>query len=215
MMRWSGDGGRNLRVLVGDQQPMVAAALGALLTQNGFHVVASASSGADAAAAIGTGGIDIAILDIDMIGPSTVAIVADIRQRGDRTMMIVTSPADSHPAIPTIMACHADGLVLKSEPVDTLRHCLDVVVSGGRWIDPNALAHAANRDPTRIGSVQLTPRERDVARLVAAGHRNRAIGDALGISDGTVKMHLHNVYNKLGVESRTQLALDGRIRAIA
>lgn len=53
----------------------------------------------------------------------------------------------------------------------------------------------------------LTPRERDVARLVAAGQRNRAIAATLGISEGTVKMHLHNVYAKLGLESRTQLAM--------
>jgi len=54
----------------------------------------------------------------------------------------------------------------------------------------------------------LTRRERDVADLVTAGRRNRAIADALGISEGTVKMHLHNVYAKLGLESRTQLAME-------
>lgn len=53
----------------------------------------------------------------------------------------------------------------------------------------------------------LTPRETDVARLVAAGQRNRTIAATLGISEGTVKMHLHNVYAKLGLESRTQLAM--------
>ncbi len=56
----------------------------------------------------------------------------------------------------------------------------------------------------------LTPRERDVARLVATGQRNRGIAAALGISEGTVKMHLHNVYAKLGLESRTQLAMAAR-----
>lgn len=53
----------------------------------------------------------------------------------------------------------------------------------------------------------LTRRERDVAQLVAAGQRNRGIAETLGISEGTVKMHLHNVYGKLGLESRTQLAM--------
>ncbi len=57
----------------------------------------------------------------------------------------------------------------------------------------------------------LTPRERDVARLVTAGQRNRAIAATLGISEGTVKMHLHNVYAKLGLESRTQLAMSTRV----
>lgn len=56
----------------------------------------------------------------------------------------------------------------------------------------------------------LTARERDVARLVAAGQRNRTIAASLGIAEGTVKMHLHNVYAKLGLESRTQLAMATR-----
>ncbi len=64
---------------------------------------------------------------------------------------------------------------------------------------------AAGGEPA--GASPLTPRERDVARLIAAGQRNRAIAVALGISEGTVKMHLHNVYAKLGLESRTQLAM--------
>ncbi len=68
-------------------------------------------------------------------------------------------------------------------------------------------ALAGARAPCRPA---LTPRERDVARLVAAGQRNRAIATTLGISEGTVKMHLHNVYAKLGLESRTQLAMSTR-----
>ena len=60
---------------------------------------------------------------------------------------------------------------------------------------------------TGPAAAPLTPRERDVARLVAAGQRNRLIAATLGISEGTVKMHLHNVYVKLGLESRTQLAM--------
>jgi len=61
-------------------------------------------------------------------------------------------------------------------------------------------------------SPALTPRERDVARLVAAGQRNRSIAASLGISEGTVKMHLHNVYTKLKLESRTQLAMSPAAR---
>jgi DNA-binding CsgD family transcriptional regulator len=68
-------------------------------------------------------------------------------------------------------------------------------------------ALAGARTPLLPG---LTPRERDVARLVTAGQRNRAIAATLGISEGTVKMHLHNVYAKLGLESRTQLAMSTR-----
>ena len=65
-------------------------------------------------------------------------------------------------------------------------------------------------DERGVGAPALTPRERDIARLVVAGRRNRSIAAALGITEGTVKMHLHNVYRKLGLESRTQLAISAR-----
>lgn len=73
-------------------------------------------------------------------------------------------------------------------------------------VEQIAAAIAGERQPA-AGTPLLTPRERDVARLVAAGQRNRVIAATLGISEGTVKMHLHNVYVKLGLESRTQLAM--------
>ena len=56
----------------------------------------------------------------------------------------------------------------------------------------------------------LTPRERAISGLVAQGKRNREIGDELGISEGTVKVHLHRIYEKLGVGNRTELAMLGR-----
>ncbi len=213
-MRWTGETGRTIRLLVGDNQPMVAEALAALLAQNGYAITACATRGAEAAASISGGGIDIAVLDIDMIDPSTVTILANVRRRGDRTMIIVTAPTAEHPGIPAILAGNANGLILKCESAETLRLCIGTVAAGGRWVDPAALARAADRDGAMPGAAQLTRRERDVARLVAAGQRNRAIGDTLGISEGTVKMHLHNVYGKLGIESRTQLAMDERLRAL-
>jgi DNA-binding CsgD family transcriptional regulator len=73
-----------------------------------------------------------------------------------------------------------------------------------------AIAAVTGRCPRVPCAPELTPRERDVARLVAAGQRNRLIAATLGISEGTVKMHLHNVYVKLGLESRTQLAMSAR-----
>ncbi len=87
-----------------------------------------------------------------------------------------------------------------------------IIADGGRdgavaLTVPVAELAAAITGADPRGAPSLTPRERDIARLVAAGQRNRAIGYALGISEGTVKMHLHNVYVKLGFESRTQLAM--------
>jgi two-component system nitrate/nitrite response regulator NarP len=86
-------------------------------------------------------------------------------------------------------------------------------MAGGTWFDREAASQARDRAAARTGALTLTRRERDVARLVASGKRNRDIANELGISEGTVKMHLHNAYAKLGLESRTQLAMDERLRA--
>ena len=199
------------RLLVGDRLPMVAAALSALLTAQGQSVVACVTNGAAAAAAILSGGIDIAILDIEMEGPSPLKLLA---RRAPRVAVIVTAPSADHHLVGEAIAAGVDGLVLKTEPGECLRHCITAVSMGGRWHDRGATARARDRNFALGAAELLTRRERDVARLVATGQRNRIIAGHLGISEGTVKMHLHNVYAKLGLESRTQLAMDERLRML-
>lgn len=214
MMRFTGDGGRRPRVLLGDRQPIVLEALAALIDTRGFEVTARAHRGAEAADAIATGEIDVAILDIDLSEPGALALITDRRARGQRLPIIVTVPDADHPALAAIIESCADGLVLKSEGADCLFHALGAITAGGQWFDRHAMARALDRVAASSGAAQLTRRERDVARLVATGQRNRTIAGALGISEGTVKMHLHNVYAKLGLESRTQLAMDERLRML-
>lgn len=86
--------------------------------------------------------------------------------------------------------------------------CAEAVLAGRQWIDRTVMEQVARRaihgDPP---APDLTARERDVALLVGQGYRNKEIGLALAIGEGTVKMHLHNLYQKLGFASRTELAL--------
>lgn len=215
MAHWKEATGDQPRLLVGDAQPLVAAALTALLTEAGHDVVATVHSGAEAEAAIGTGGIDIAILDIDFADPSPLALAAALGQGRLRVPLIVTAPDTDHPALSHTIESGIDGLVLKSQAASGLGHCITTVIAGGQWFDRRAMVRALDRHHIMGGANNLTPRERDVARLVATGQRNRNIADTLGITEGTVKMHLHNVYAKMGVQSRTQLAMDERLRMLA
>ncbi len=208
MMRWNDntDFPRALRLLVGDRQPLSAAGLAALLAAQGHAVVAALSCPAETRATLGAGGIDIAIIDIDMDGAALAAATS-------RPVVIVAPSAD-HAGIAAAIDAGCKGLIVKSDGPASLALCLAAVATGGQWYDRDALALAHDRRHAATGAAQLTRRERDVARLVAAGQRNRHIGDTLGISEGTVKMHLHNVYAKLGLESRTQLAMDERVRTL-
>lgn len=200
-------------LLVGDTRPLVGAALAIWLAVRGHNIVANIASGAAAAAILTGNRAQIAILDIDLVDPSPLSLVASCARRGIKCILL--APDAAHPLLGRALALPVAGIVLKSAPADTLERCLAAVLNGERWHDPEAVA-AGRTAATAAGLVaQLTPRERDVARLVASGRRNRCIGEALGIAEGTVKMHLHNVYAKLGIQSRTQLATDSRVKAIA
>jgi DNA-binding NarL/FixJ family response regulator len=135
-----------------------------------------------------------------------------LEARGLALPIVVIAPSANYPGLVGVIERGAAGLVLGSESTESLKLCLAAVAGGGRWFDQAALAEIAERSEALNDALLLTRRERDVARLVATGQRNRAIADSLGISEGTVKMHLHNVYAKLGLQSRTQLAMDERLR---
>ena len=165
--------------LVAHPFPIVVDALAALVAAAGYTVVRASDRAATAAALATT--------------PDLVVIAATLDGgAGD--------PATAHPGAARLVVgdAAADGVVALSEPVARLAAAIAALAGTAGTA---ALAGTAAPD------AGLTPRERDVARLVAAGQRNRRIAETLGISEGTVKMHLHNVYTKLGLESRTQLAM--------
>lgn len=214
MGHWTEITGDRPRLLVGDAQPLVGAALAALLVQGGHDVVGCVGSGAEAEAAILADAVDIAILDIDLADPSPLDLVTRLRQRARVVPVIIVAPDADHPATTAAIRSGADGLVLKSRPAGGFDHCLAVVIAGGQWFDGRALVKAVDRDRASGAVGLLTPREAAVARSAARGQRNRAIADDLGISEGTVKMHLHNIFAKLGLENRTQLATDDRLQML-
>jgi two-component system nitrate/nitrite response regulator NarP len=106
-----------------------------------------------------------------------------------------------------------NGIVLKNGAEDSLIECLDKVVAGGKAIDLDQMARAQELAITGGGAdplARLAPRERQIAELVSQGLRNREIAERLAMSEGTVKVYLHGIYQKVGVENRTGLALLAR-----
>lgn len=210
-MRWNENEGRAPRLLVADHQRMFGAALATLLRDRGHIIAARTYDGAATAAALLSNDFDAVILDIDLEDPGVLAILDNLT--APYPPVIVLAPGPHHPGLADIVESAAAGLVLKTDSIENLGHCLAAVIAGGKWFDPVAVAHALDRAAARAGANTLTRRERDVAKLVSSGKRNRDIAAVLGISEGTVKMHLHNTYAKLGLETRTQLAMDERLRA--
>lgn len=201
---------------MGSLLPLLGSALGEMLRGNGFVSEFHSDSSA-ARQSMLTQPPELAVLDFPEGSPCGLDLLRDARTAGIPTrLVLICNEADGDAPLDAV-ELGVDGLLLRSAPLDTVAHCITTVVRGEQWLDTRAMRAAYERMARRQSATPtlLTRRERDVARLVAAGQRNRVIAEKLGISEGTVKMHLHNVYAKMGLESRTQLAMDVRMREIA
>lgn len=198
------------RLVIADDHPLVLEGLALVFGNTRFDVVARCTDGPKAADAIGRLQPDIAILDIHMPGASGLDLLRQSREQGWPTRMVLLTASLEEGPIVEAIRLRVDGLVLKHSAADMLVRCAEQVMAGRQWIDREAMQQAigvlAEADEA-AASPALTARESDVVRLLAQGRRNKQIARELGISEGTVKMHLHNIYNKLAVGSRTELAL--------
>src|SRR5829696_4307980 len=124
-----------------------------------------------------------------------------------RVLFLTASANDDH--IASAVALGASGLLLKEAAADQLLEALGAVASGSRWLPPEVDA-AIQREVVRRSEFQrvagaLTPREREVVLLATEGLSNKEMARRIGVTEGTVKIHLHNVYQKLGVTNRTAM----------
>ena len=192
-------------VLIVDDHPIVRSAVTMLLTGTDFSVVASAANARSALAAITDHRPDMVILDIAMPGGSGLDVLRSLRENGDlRPVIILTAGIDDYP-LAEAMSLGVDGIVLKSSDPAYLLTCLEAVQGGRNWLDPDVSERAEAMAQTGLAS-PLSPRDRQLVGLVAKGLRNREIAARMGITEGTVKVYLNAIFNKLGVASRTELA---------
>jgi two-component system nitrate/nitrite response regulator NarP len=133
-------------------------------------------------------------------------VLRKIRSSGDdRKVVLLTASIDEAGFAESLKLC-VDGVLLKTSDPALLLDCLDSVKAGDEWIDPLLNAEAARADNARDRSI-LSPRETELVQLVRQGMRNRDIAEQLGITEGTVKVYLHSVFEKTGVANRTELAI--------
>jgi two-component system nitrate/nitrite response regulator NarL len=203
---------RPSRLLLADDHPVVLAGLERLLSvRSSFKVVATSQDGAAALKAIHELEPDIALLDINMPKLNGLDVLEAVEGSGLSTRTVFLTATATDAQLTKAVNHGAWGVMLKDSAADALLQCLEAVSSGERWL-PHELIHPAlQRDADRRESqVQLTEilthREQEIAKLVAEGWSNKQIGKQVGISDGTVKIHLHNIYSKLCVMNRTALA---------
>ncbi len=187
--------------VVADDHPPVLETVARYLEASGFRVVGRARDGAEAIELVETQRPDLALLDLRMPQLGGADAVRRVARTTPQCAAVVYSGFADGAQLTEALDAGARGFVLKEAPLEALVHALETVRGGGMYIDP-ALADVVLR--VAHDDVKLTPRERDVLRLLADGHSNETIGKALFISPDTVRTQLGVAMAKLGAATRTQ-----------
>jgi two-component system nitrate/nitrite response regulator NarL len=187
------------------QHEFTAAGIEALLLAGGHHVLARFTRWDDLLSSLESNRPDTLLLN--MVGRKAATLIAQLR--ADHRSISIILMLDELDAITaaSLLKLDVEGILLGAACAASLLQCVESVCHGRRWVDPDLLRHLALAERTAQIASRLTVREADIANLVYRGLHNKQIARELHVSEGTVKMHLHHIYEKLHLHSRTELAL--------
>jgi two-component system nitrate/nitrite response regulator NarP len=194
-------------ILIADDHPMIGQALEMLLRGTSYQIVGRARSGEETLDQVERLRPDIVLLDVNMPGKSGIDVLRRIRRDGPRRRVILLTAGMDDAQLIAADKLEPDGIVLKTSDPALLLHSLDAVRDGQSWVDPEVGLRIGAVKDRIVPGPSLTPRERDLVDLVRRGMRNREIAEELGVTEGTVKVYLHALFDKLGVDNRTELAM--------
>lgn len=197
---------RSTRVLIADDHPMVRRALSESLLQSfgeSFEVL-EAGNVATAREALSTTSVDLLLLDLSMPGMDGARTLQALRTDFPSVPILVVSAIEEPQVIRQTMELGAAGFLPKSSPFATITDAVRAVLAGELWF-PHL---GAIEPPARLA--ELTPQQRHVLALVCQGKQNKEIAAELHVTEATIKAHVTQILQKLGVRSRTQAALLAR-----
>jgi NarL family two-component system response regulator LiaR len=197
-----------IRVLIVDDHAVVRRGLRAFLDlQPEVEVVGEAVDGASAEEMTGLLRPDVVLMDLVMPATDGIATIRRLREGGEKpAVLVLTSFLDDVHVFAALQA-GAAGYLLKEVQPDELVRAIRQVHQGESALHPKVAARLVQHTAQPAGFADLTPRERDVLRLLAEGFANKEIARRLSLSEKTVKTHVSNILQKLGVADRTQAAL--------
>jgi DNA-binding NarL/FixJ family response regulator len=202
-----------IRLVLADDHPIVLHGLEQLFSpESDITVAARCLDAASALAAVAEHRPDILVLDIRMPGTSGLDVMRELRRRNETTAVLLLTAAIDEDEVVEAVRLGVRGIVLKEMAPQRLVETVRQVHAGELVVDNRAVVRALEKvvrretGTRRVASI-LTPRELEIVRMVATGLRNKEIASRLTISEGTVKIHLHNTYEKLKVDGRLELML--------
>jgi two-component system nitrate/nitrite response regulator NarL len=196
------DNNKKIRVMLADDHGILREGVRSILQRDEeLEVVDEAGERNEVVEIVATAKPDVLVLDLVMPGLEGLEVFRLVREQSPETKILVFSGYMSDELIVQCLQAGAKGYLAKTAKSSDLVGAIKVVNSGGVWAEQRVMAKALDKSPT------VTKRELDIIRLVSEGLRNKEIADKLGISEKTVKAHMHSVFKKLNVEHRLQVAL--------
>jgi DNA-binding NarL/FixJ family response regulator len=206
--------------VIADDHPIVRDGLKKLLLlEDDLDVVGEAGDGRDVLDRVRDLNPDVLLLDLRMPNLDGLATLQALQQINKRTRVIVLTASEDKNEFVQAMKLGCSGIVLKQTAPDLIVKSIRKVHSGEIWLDSHTTAAVMRQFSNGLESVApaaagkgrerspLSAREREIVALVAQGYKNKEMAEKMFISEQTVKNHLHNIFDKLGVSDRLELAL--------
>src|SRR5579885_943183 len=210
----------SIRIVIADDHPIVRDGLRKLLLlEDDFEVIGEASDGREVLDKVQELDPDVLLLDLRMPNLDGLSALQALQQSNRRTRVIVLTASEDKNEFVQAMKLGCSGIVLKQTAPDLIVKSIRKVHAGEIWLDSHTTAAVMRQFSTGLESGSgpgaakgrerspLSTREREIVALVAQGYKNKEMAEKMFISEQTVKNHLHNIFDKLGVSDRLELAL--------
>ncbi len=208
-----------VRIVIADDHPIVRDGLKKLLLlEDDFEVVGEAGDGREVLDKVQELDPDVLLLDLRMPNLDGLSALQALQQNNKRTRVIVLTASEDKNEFVQAMKLGCSGIVLKQTAPDLIVKSIRKVHAGEIWLDSHTTAAVMRQFQSGADAVAggpskgrerspLSAREREIVALVAQGYKNKEMAEKMFISEQTVKNHLHNIFDKLGVSDRLELAL--------
>jgi DNA-binding NarL/FixJ family response regulator len=203
--------GSGIRVIIVDDHPVVRFGLAAIIgLQPDMLVAGEAGSGEEARAVCDQREADVVLMDLRLPGISGVDAIRELRKAHPKLRFIVLTTYEGDEDIHRALECGAHSYLLKAMSHTELANAIRTVHAGSKFIPDSISKSLAGRPPQS----DLSSREMEVLALIVKGRSNKEIGEALGISEATVKWHVNTILSRLNVSDRTQATVAALQRGI-
>lgn len=193
-----------LTIGIADDHPIVRSALASALADlgPGARFVEASDAAGTVALVEAPAGLDLLLLDLHMPGSTGLETIRTLRERAPQVPLVIVSADEDPTLVAALMSMGVAGYLPKSEAPAVIVSAVRLVLAGGTYVPPRLMGSVSG-----AAGPDLTPRQAEVLKLLAQGLPNKSIANALGVTEGTVKVHLIAVFRALNVRNRTSAVL--------